>query len=218
MSYYSNEFENTKDYLEGKTPLIKELCEVRGVPEGADLQTHLRMMYGHVAWNNLIIELTPEIISLLKTKIDSVETGFNVLQTLQPYKHVALLNTETLGPITYNEIVTDSVKLELLDADTAMELAAHWFVEDLLETNFDFAIFSQYFIVAYRLALFENRRADEEQFSEERLNRVWREVFSKTMILASQKLLQESVSIPEKAYWINFKPSDYELEDYLNAI
>ena len=109
MSYYSNEFENTKDYLEGKTPLIKELSEVRGVPEGADLQTHLRMMYGHVAWNNLIIELTPEIISLLKTKIDSVETGFNVLQTLQPHKHVALLNTETLGPITYNEIITDSV-------------------------------------------------------------------------------------------------------------
>ena len=199
MSYYSNEFENTKDYLEGKTPLIKELSEVRGVPEGADLQTHLRMMYGHVAWNNLIIELTPEIISLLKTKIDSVETGFNVLQTLQPHKHVALLNTETLGPITYNEIITDSVKLELLDADTAMELAAHWFV-------------------AYRLALFENRRADEEQFSEERLNRVWRETFSKTMILASQELLQEAVRIPEKGYWINFKPVDYELEDYFNAI
>ena len=199
MSYYSNEVENTKDYLEGKTPLIKELSEVRGVPKGADL-------------------LTPEIISLLKTKIDSVETGFNVLQTLQPHKHVALLNTETLGPITYNEIITDSVKLELLDADTAMELAAHWFVEDLLETNFDFAIFSQYFIVAYRLALFENRRADEEQFSEERLNRVWRETFSKTMILASQELLQEAVRIPEKGYWINFKPVDYELEDYFNAI
>lgn len=218
MSYYSNEFENTKDYLEGKTPLIKELSEVSGVPEGADLQTHLRMMYGHVDWSNLIIELSPEIISMLKTKIDSVETGFNVLQTLQPHKHVALLNTETLGPITYNEIVTDSVKLELLDTDTAMEQAAHWFVEDLLETNFEFALFSQYFIVAYRLALFDGRRENEEQFSKERLNRVWRETFSKTMIIVSQKLLQAAMTIPEKSYWINFEPNDCEIEDYMNAI
>lgn len=218
MSYYSKEIENTKDYLEDKTPVIKELCEVRGVPKGADLQTHLRMMYGHTDWDNLIIELTPEIISMLKTKIDSIETGVNVLGSLVPHKHVALLNTESLGPITYNEIVNDSVKMELLDTDTAIEQAAHWFVEDLLETNFEFALFSQYFIVAYRLALFDNLRADEDQFSKERLNRVWRETYSKTMILASQELLQEAVTIPQKGYWINFNPNDYEIEDYFNAI
>ena len=218
MSYYSNELENTKDYLEDKTPVFKELCEVRGVPKGADLQTHLRMMYGHTDWDNLIIELTPEIISMLKTKIDSIETGVNVLGSLVPHKHVALLNTESLGPITYNEIVNDSVKMELLDTDTAMEQAAHWFVEDLLETNFEFTLFTQYFIVAFRLALFDNLRADEEQFSEERLNRVWRETYSKTMILASQKILQAAVTIPEKCFWLNFKLYEYEIEDYFNAI
>ena len=218
MSYYSNEVENTKDYLESKTPVIKELCEVRGVPDGADLQTHLRMMYGHVDWSNMIIELSPEIISMLKTKIDSIDVGINVLGSLRPHERVALLNTDSLGPVTYNEIVNGSVKMELLDTDTAIEQAAHWFVEDLLETNFEFALFSQYFIVAYRLALYDNRRADEDQFSEERLNRVWRETFSKTMIIVSHKLLQAAMTIPEKAYWINFKPNDCEIEEYMNAI
>ena len=218
MSYYSNEFENTKDYLEGKTPVIKELCEVRGVPEGADLQTHLRMTYGHVDWSNLIIELSPEIISMLKTKIDSIDVGINVLGSLHSHERVALLNTDSLGPVTYNEIVNGAVKMELLDTDTAIEQAAHWFVEDLTETNFEFALFSQYFIVAYRLALFDGRRENEEQFSKERLNRVWRETFSKTMIIVSQKLLQAAMTIPEKSYWINFEPNDCEIEDYMNAI
>ena len=218
MSYYSNEFENTKDYLEGKTPLIKELCEVRGVPDGADLQTHLRMTYSHVDWSNLIIELSPEIISMLKTKIDSIDVGINVLGSLHSHERVALLNTDSLGPVTYNEIVNGAVKMELLDTDTAIEQAAHWFVEDLLETNFEFALFSQYFIVAYRLALFDGRRENEEQFSKERLNRVWRETFSKTMIIVSQKLLQAAMTIPEKSYWINFEPNDCEIEDYMNAI
>ena len=218
MSYYSNEFENTKDYLEGKTPLIKELSEVRGVPDGADLQTHLRMMYGHVDWSNLIIELSPEIISMLKTKIDSIDVGINVLGSLHSHERVALLNTDSLGPVTYNEIVNGAVKMELLDTDTAIEQAAHWFVEDLLETNFEFALFSQYFIVAYRLALFDGRRENEEQFSKERLNRVWRETYSKTMIIVSQKLLQAAMTIPEKSYWINFEPNDCEIEDYMNAI
>ena len=218
MSYYSNEFENTKDYLEEITPVIKELCEIKGVPKESDLQTHLRMMYGHVEWSNLIIELTPEIISMLKTKIDSIETGVNVLGSMLPHKHVALLNASSLGAMTFNEIVTDSEKMELLDTDTAIEQAAHWFVEDLLESNFNFSLFTQYFIVAYRLALFDNRRENEDQFSKERLNRVWRETFSKTMILVSQKLLQAAVKIPEQGYWINFNPDEYEIEDYLNAI
>ena len=218
MSYYSNEVENTKDYLESKTPVIKELSEVRGVPDGADLQTHLRMTYGHVDWSNLIIELSPEIISMLKTKIDSIDVGINVLGSLHSHERVALLNTDSLGPVTYNEIVNGAVTMELLDTATAIEQAAHWFVEDLLETNFEFALFSQYFIVAYRLALFDGRRENEEQFSKERLNRVWRETFSKTMIIVSQKLLQAAMTIPEKSYWINFEPNDCEIEDYMNAI
>ena len=218
MAYYSDELENTKDYLEEITPVIKELCEIKGVPKESDLQTHLRMMYGHVEWSNLIIELTPEIISMLKTKIDSIDVGINVLGSLHSHERVALLNTDSLGPVTYNEIVNGAVKMELLDTDTALEQAAHWFVEDLLETNFEFALFSQYFIVAYRLALFDNRRENEDQFSKERLNRVWRETYSKTMILASQKLLQAAVKIPQKGYWINFEPNDCEIEDYMNAI
>ena len=124
MSCYSKKIENTKDYLEGKTPMIKELCEVSELPKGADIQSHLRMMYGHVDWSNLIIELSPEIISMLKTKIDSIDVGINVLGSLRPHERVALLNTDSLGPVTYNEIVNGSVKMELLDTDTAIEQAA----------------------------------------------------------------------------------------------
>lgn len=218
MSCYSKKIENTKDYLEGKTPMIKELCEVSELPKGADIQSHLRMMYGHVDWDNLIVEVTPELSDILIKNAGRIARGLEVLGMMMSGQHVALLDFESMGPVTYKELTAGSKEIELLDFDTAVERAAHWFVEDLLEFNNEETLFTEYFIVAYRLALLGNCRDEDERFSSERLNDEWRKTLSKVMMRAGQKLTEESFEIPKSYRWIRFQLDDDEVEEYLKNI
>ena len=83
MSYYSNEVENTNDYLEWKSPMIKDLMDIEARPDGAEIFNHLRMIYGHVLWNDMLIKLSPEIISLLKNRNGGITDGEEVMGRLK---------------------------------------------------------------------------------------------------------------------------------------
>ena len=66
MEKFTNWVENTPDFLEGKSQTIVNLMDIEPIPDKADLTTHLRMVYGHVDWDNLVYKLDEETISLIK--------------------------------------------------------------------------------------------------------------------------------------------------------
>ena len=218
MSYYSNEFENTKDYLEEKSPMIKELLDIKGRPDESGLFTHLRMMYGHVNWDNMLVKLTSETIRLIKANRSNVDTGVEVIDRMKEGDIVALLNSNTMGPVTFNEIVTKSQCLEVLDIDMAIERAAHWVVDQFLDSEYDFELAIPYILVAFRLAVLQEDCPDDERFSDERLNLKWRKTIATLMFFVGKKLQQESLGLVKGGYWITFELEDREIKQYLETV
>ena len=51
MSYYSNEVENTKDYLEGKYPMIKDLMDIEAKVVKMSFKTRCKVY--DIGTNNL---------------------------------------------------------------------------------------------------------------------------------------------------------------------
>lgn len=105
MSYYSNEVENTIDYLEKKSPKIKDLMDIVTRPDGAEIFNHLRMIYGHVLWDDMLIKLTPEIISLLKNRNGGISDGEEVMERLEEGRYIAILNPDTMGAVDRKSVV-----------------------------------------------------------------------------------------------------------------
>ena len=168
MGNYRNEVENTADYLGHRIPMFNELMDVKGVPEYVDIPTHLRMMYGHTDWKDHVVRLTPEMMTQLREKKDRIDVGRKVLPRMYAGMTVAILNNETMGPVSYNEMMSDGCWLELLDLDEAIDRAAFWFTEDILEPDGDFHLFTCYFLLAFRLALMEDEMDEEKRFEKER--------------------------------------------------
>ena len=215
MGNYLNEIENTKDYLGDNTPKFTNLMDLPNRPEGQDLMIHLRMMYGHVDWRNIIVEMDKQTIDLLCKNADCISVGENIPSKLRVGQHVALLTQDMMGAVTYNELKTGKVDIELLDYDEAIEQAAFWLMEEYLDATFSFSIYAPYFLVAYRLALLKGWMDDDERFSDERLEQVWQSTFSEVMICACCKLLQD-VSKGEKLHvYAPFHIIEYAVEDYL---
>lgn len=217
MGLFRNEVENTKDYL-GDDPMFTNLMDMHRRPEGEEIMTHLRVLYGHVDWDNLIVELDPQILRLLQDKKLCVNGREEVLIRRKVEDYVALLNADTMGPLYYNDLKSKYVDVELLDREKAIEKAAKWFVDDLFDSGLDFGIFATYFLIAFRLSLLDNKVPDELRFTEERLNEVWKNTFSLVMIKAGQKLQLDAIN-PESEYlYIHFDLHEHEVNRYLSSM
>ena len=217
MKNYRKGVENTPDFLEGKSQKIVNLMDIDARRDAVDLTTHLRMVYGHVAWNNLVYKLDEETISLLKKHEDCISMGKRLLCDIYPGKYVAIVNADTLGPLTYQEMKSGNVMFELYDLDDAKERAAFWYVDDLLGSLYSFSLFTPYFVMALRLAVMEGHMSDEERYSEDRLNDVWCKTYSSILSLVAFKLMQQACHVEKECAIVPFNLSDYLIEEYYEA-
>lgn len=217
MKNYRKGVENTPDFLEGKSQKIVNLMDIDARRDAVDLTTHLRMVYGHVVWNNLVYKLDEETISLLKKHEDCISVGKRLLCDIYPGKYVAIVNADTMGPLTYQEMKSGNVMFELYDLDDAKERAAFWYVDDLLGSLYSFSLFTPYFVMALRLAVMEGHMSDEERFSEDRLNDVWCKTYSSTLSLVAFKLMQQACHIEKEHAIVPFNLDDYSIKEYYEA-
>ena len=215
MGNYLNKIENTKDYLGNDTPMFTKLLDIHERPEGQEIMTHLRMLYGHVDWRNMIVKVDQTTIDLLKKNAERICEGRDVLWKLRIGQYVALLTQDMMEPVTYNELKAGNADIELLDLEVAIERAANWFIEDLFEAAFGFKIFSSYFLVAYRLALLTGQMDDEVRFSEQRLSDVWQNTFSEVIVCAFSKLMRDLAKGDKTYLYAPFHLKEYAVEDYL---
>ena len=217
MKNYRKGVENTPDFLEGKSQKIVNLMDIDARRDAVDLTTHLRMVYGHVVWNNLVYKLDEETISLLKKHEDCISMGKRLFCDIYPGKYVAIVNADTMGPLTYQEMKSGNVMFELYDLDDAKERAAYWYVDDLLGSLYSFSLFTPYFVMALRLAVMERHMSDEERFSEDRLNDVWCKTYSSILSLVAFKLMQQACHVEKECAIVPFNLSDYLIEEYYEA-
>ena len=84
MKNYRKGVENTPDFLEVKSQKIVNLMDIDARRDAVDLTTHLRMVYGHVVWNNLVYKLDEETISLLKKHGDCISMGKRLFCDIYP--------------------------------------------------------------------------------------------------------------------------------------
>lgn len=215
MENYRSRVENTPDYLKNETGVFVNLSDVYPKSPEVQITTHLRMIYGHVDWENLIYTLDDGTISLLRKHREWVGPGQEVVDRLRKDLCVAILNTDTMGPVTYKEMLTGHVKIELFDLDQAIDNAARWFLEDTMESVYTYSLFTPYFLVAFRLALMEGDMSEEERFAEDRLSEVWRKTFSSVMYFAGQKMQKEAIDMVKKEYSMPFNLNECEINDFL---
>jgi len=215
MGNYLNKIENIKDYLGNDTPMFTKLMDMPERPEGQELMTHLRMLYGHVDWESLVVEVDPILIELLRNERKCFFLGNEALKRIQTGDHVALLNADTKGPLAYSAIKNKNEDAELVDMKEAIRIAADFFVLDLFDSGFGFKRFAPYFLIAFRLALLEGEMIKEVRFSAKRLEEVWKRTFSLVMVSATQNLMKEVTDIDKGYLYIPFDLGDYAVEDYL---
>ena len=215
MGNFSNEIENTKDYLGDNTPMFTKLLDLPDRQEGQDLMTHLRMLYGHVDWRNMIVKVDQPTIDLLKKNAERICEGRDVLWKLRIGQHVALLTQDTMEAVTYNELKAGNADIELLDLEVAIEQAAFWLMEEYLDCMFNFGLFTSYFLLAYRLALLEGWMDDDERFSDKRQEQVWQNTFSEVIVCAFSKLMRDLAKGDKTYLYAPFHLKEYAVEDYL---
>jgi hypothetical protein len=215
MENYRSGVENTPDYLKNETGVFVNLSDVYPKSPETQITTHLRMVYGHVDWENLIYTLDDGTIRLLRKHKEWICHGQEVVDRLRKGLCVAILNTDTMGPVTYKEMLCGHVKIELYDLDQAIDNAARWFLEDTMESVYTYSLFTPYFLVAFRLALMEGDMSDEERFAEDRLSEVWRKTFSSVMYFAGQKMQKEAIDMVKKDYSMPFNLNECEINDFL---
>ena len=218
MKNFSKGVENTPDFLEDESKKFVDLLNLYKKAPETQITTHLRMIYGHVDWDNLIYTLDEETISTLRKNKYNVGPGREVVDRLKKGVCVAILNSDTMGPVTYKEMLTGSVDIELCDLDQAIERAANWFVDDTLDSVYTYSLFTPYFLLAFRLALMEGDMTDEERFEEGRLDEVWRKTYSSVLYFAGQKFQDEAIEMAKSNYRMHFNISEYEIEDYMNNL
>lgn len=218
MKNFSKGVENTPDFLEDESKKFVDLLNLYKKAPETQITTHLRMIYGHVDWDNLIYTLDEETISTLRKNKYNVGPGREVVDRLKKGVCVAILNSDTMGPVTYKEMLTGRVDIELCDLDQAIERAANWFVDDTLDSVYTYSLFTPYFLLAFRLALMEGDMTDEERFEEDRLDEVWRKTYSSVLYFAGQKFQDEAIEMAKSNYRMHFNLSEYEVEDYMNNL
>lgn len=216
MQNYYDGVENTQDYFKGlKTEVLMDFVRM---PNQADLTTHLRMVYGHTDWRNLVYKLDDNIINQIMKNKESLCEGKDVLVRMKKGDYVIIVNNYDMGPLTFKGMITDSVCFELYDLNAAIEKAAHFFVDDLLESVFSFSLFTPYFLIAFRLALMDGDMPDDERFEPERLEEVWRKTYSSVLYFAGQKLQHSAIELGKSNHWMSFDLDEYKVDKYMEAM
>lgn len=223
MSYYLNEFENNKDYLE-RGPKAKALMDFNGIPVLAyknvsdPIQTHMRMMYGHMDWEDYVMKLDEHTLKLIQERDEALVYCTEVVKTLRPGMNVVILDQDSMAPISYNGLVSETCAIEVVTLDYAVERAAFWYVENLTGDFANFALATKYFLLAFRLAVMEDEMSYDDRFSNYRHNKVWRETFASMLWQAGQKLSAKAVEMVKICYWTSFNLSESEVEGYMSSL
>ena len=215
MGNYRNLVENTKDYFGKKTPMFRELMALKDLPQDVDILTHLRMMYGHTVWGDYIVRLTPEIISHLRERAEDIMVGRELLPKLRSGQVVAIVNSDSMGPVSYNEMMSECSGLELLDLDLAIERAAFWFIEDVMDSAFRMKLFAVYYLLAFRLTLMEDEMDEEQRFAKERLNDLWRKTWATVLFFIGQKLQNRAIEFEKRKDQSLFELTPNQVECYM---
>lgn len=216
MENYYDGVENTQDYLKGlKSNVLMELVRM---PNKAELTTHLRMVYGHVDWDDLIYKLDDDTINQIMKNKDMICEGEDVIARMKKGDHVIIVNNYNMGPLSFKRMITNSICFEIYDLNEAIERAAHFFVDDLLESVFSFSLFTPYFLMAFRLALMDGDMPDDERFDPERLEEVWRKTYSSVLYFAGQKLQHNAIELGKSSHWMSFDLDEYKVDEYLEAM
>lgn len=220
MGNYLNKIENNKDYLDTNKPMFRELICIPAIPTesykhvSSPLKTHMRMMYGHVDWNGFVVELDDLSISM----IEKTDCWLKPDAILKPGMKVVVVDSESMGPVTFCDIANNNCALEVLTLDDAIEQAAFWYFENLNGDFAEFHLATIYFLLAFRLAVMEGNMDDEARFLSSRLNKVWRETYASMLFQVSKKMEKAAIDMVKGSSWNKFDLEDYEVEEYQDSL
>ena len=220
---YLNDIENNKNYL-GNEPVIRDLMDVGGVPSrlfdtsSYPLLTHMRVAYGRVNWDDFVVELDQQTINNLLAIYRDCDSYRKKLESLKPGMKVMIVDGDSMTPVTYNGLIKGTTFVEVLTYDDAINKAAEWLEDDLLDGYGGFSLTTIYYLVAFRLALMDGDMSDEERFAKSRISKVWRHTYAHMISLVAQKLKDAAIDIAKSSYRAEFFLDDDEVEKYIASL
>lgn len=220
---YLNDIENNKNYL-GNEPVIRDLMDVGGVPSrlfdtsSYPLLTHMRVAYGRVNWDDFVVELDQQTINNLLAIYRDCDSYRKKLESLKPGMKVMIVDGDSMTPVTYNGLIKGTTFVEVLTYDDAINKAAEWLEDDLLDGYGGFSLTTIYYLVAFRLALMDGDMSDEERFAKSRISKVWRHTYAHMISLVAQKLEDAAIEIAKSSYRAEFFLDDDEVEKYIASL
>lgn len=220
---YLNDIENNKNYL-GNEPVIRDLMDVGGIPSrlfdtsSYPLLTHMRVAYGRVNWDDFVVELDQQTINNLLAIYRDCDSYRKMLESLKPGMKVMIVDGDSMTPVTYNGLIKGTTFVEVLTYDDAINKAAEWLEDDLLDGYGGFSLTTIYYLVAFRLALMDGDMSDEERFAKSRISKVWRHTYAHMISLVAQKLKDAAIDIAKSSYRAEFFLDDDEVEKYIVSL
>ena len=220
---YLNDIENNKNYL-GNEPVIRDLMDVGGIPSrlfdtsSYPLLTHMRVAYGRVNWDDFVVELDQQTINHLLAIYRDCDSYRKKLESLKPGMKVMIVDGDSMTPVTYNGLIKGTTFVEVLTYDDAINKAAEWLEDDLLDGYGGFSLTTIYYLVAFRLALMDGDMSDEERFAKSRISKVWRHTYAHMISLVAQKLEDAAIEIAKSSYRAEFFLDDDEVEKYIASL
>ena len=197
---------------------IRRLYDIDGIPDKVfghmrnPLLSHMRMMYRHVDWDGFVVKLDAATIRLLKDKFEGDSSMMEYLDGLKRGDNVVIVDGNEFAPVTYSEMVSNSVGIEILTIDEALDRAATWFALNYTDSCYGFRMTTINFLIAFRLALMEGDMTPDERFSKERYNKVWREMYVSLLYHAGNKMIQESCKFVDRDYFAPFDLQEKEIK------
>lgn len=220
---YLNDIENNKNYL-GNEPVIRDLMDVGGIPSrlfdtsSYPLLTHMRVAYGRVNWDDFVVELDQQTINNLLAIYRDCDSYRKKLESLKPGMKVMIVDGDSMTPVTYNGLIKGTTFVEVLTYDDAINKAAEWLEDDLLDGYGGFSLTTIYYLLAFRLALMDGDMSDEERFAKSRISKVWRHTYAHMISLVAQKLEDAAIEIAKSSYRAEFFLDDDEVEKYIASL
>lgn len=225
MGNYLNKEEKNKDYF-NVDQMYKSLSEFIPMPSKLfgrvknPLLAHIRMMYGHVDWEKYVMTLDQHTIDLIKKKNISEKEMRKLEHSLVPGVKVVILDDDDMKPASYISMIRNTEEsnyIEVLPFDLAVDRAASHFVDTMVSDYDGYKWTAVYYTVAFRLAMMEGEMSDEERFSKENYDKVWRHVYSSFLYMVCWKLASESYEISKGKRKMSFDMNDYRSNYFMDA-
>ena len=147
---------------------------------------------------------------------NTITTQYNYL--LKPGMKVMIVDGDSMTPVTYNGLIKGTTFVEVLTYDDAINKAAEWLEDDLLDGYGGFSLTTIYYLLAFRLALMDGDMSDEERFAKSRISKVWRHTYAHMISLVAQKLEDAAIEIAKSSYRAEFFLDDDEVEKYIASL